>query len=55
VNFERAKGAADRLRLPEVRLQAYLQIAMQTVPDKVNAGQLGPYSPSAAYLKTLNR
>jgi hypothetical protein len=34
VNFERAKGAADRLRLPEVRLQAYLQIAMQTVPIK---------------------
>ena len=34
VNFERAKGASDRLRLPEVRLRAYLQIAMQTVPVK---------------------
>ena len=34
VNFERAKGSADRLRLPEVRLRAYLEIALQTVPIK---------------------
>ena len=35
VNFERARGASDRLRLPEVRLKAYLEIAQQTV--QVNA------------------
>ena len=34
VNFERAKGASDRLRLPEMRLRAYLDIALQTVPIK---------------------
>lgn len=31
VNFERARGASDRLRLPEVRLKAYLEIAQQTI------------------------
>jgi hypothetical protein len=31
VNFERARGASDRLRLPEVRLRAYLEIAQQTI------------------------
>ena len=30
-NFERAKLTADRLRLPEVRLRAYLDIAEQTI------------------------
>ena len=33
-NFERAKTAADRLRLPEVRLHAYLGIAQQTIQAK---------------------
>ena len=31
INFERAKLTADRLRLPEVRLRAYLDIAQQTL------------------------
>jgi hypothetical protein len=31
VNFERAKLTSDRLRLPELRLQAYLDIAQQTI------------------------
>ncbi len=30
VNFERARAASDRLRLPEVRLRAYFEIAQQT-------------------------
>lgn len=30
-NFERAKTTADRLRLPEARLRAYLDIAQQTI------------------------
>lgn len=30
-NFERAKSTADRLRLPEARLRAYLDIAQQTI------------------------
>lgn len=30
-NFERAKSTADRLRLPEARLRAYLDIARQTI------------------------
>ena len=30
VNFERARTASDRLRLPEVRLRAYFEIAQQT-------------------------
>jgi hypothetical protein len=34
VNFERARGASDRFRLPEVRLKAYLEIAQQTVQAK---------------------
>ena len=33
-NFERAKSSADRLRLPEVRLRAYLDIAQQTIQAK---------------------
>lgn len=33
-NFERAKSSADRLRLPEVRLRAYLEIAQQTIQAK---------------------
>jgi hypothetical protein len=33
-NFERAKSTADRLRLPEVRLRAYLDIAQQTIQVK---------------------
>jgi hypothetical protein len=33
-NFERARAASDRLRLPEVRLRAYLEIAQQTVVSK---------------------
>jgi hypothetical protein len=31
INFERSKLTADRLRLPEVRLRAYLDIAQQTL------------------------
>ena len=31
VNFERARSASDRLRLPEVRLRAYLEIAQQAI------------------------
>jgi hypothetical protein len=34
VNFERARAASDRLRLPEVRLRAYLEIAQQTIQAK---------------------
>jgi hypothetical protein len=34
VNFERAKSAADRLRLPEVRLRAYLDIAQATTQGR---------------------
>ena len=33
-NFERAKSSADRLRLPEVRLRAYLDIAQHTIQPK---------------------
>jgi hypothetical protein len=29
-NFDRAKAAADRIRLPEIRLKVYLEIAQQT-------------------------
>ena len=34
-NFERAKADADRLRLPEVRLKAYLDIAQQSIAGPV--------------------
>jgi hypothetical protein len=34
VNFERAKSTSDTLRLPEVRLRAYLEMAQQTVQSK---------------------
>jgi hypothetical protein len=34
VNFDRARTAADRLRLPELRLRAYLEIAQQTITAK---------------------
>ena len=34
VNFERAKATSDRLRLPEARLRAYLEIAAQTIQGK---------------------
>ena len=30
-NFDRAKTTTDRLRLPEVRLRVYLDIAQQTI------------------------
>ena len=34
VNFDRAKAASDKLRLAEVRLNVYLQIAQQTIAGK---------------------
>jgi hypothetical protein len=34
-NFERARAGADRLRLPEVRLRAYLDIAQQSISGPV--------------------
>ena len=34
INFDRAKAASDKVRLPEVRLHIYLQIAEQTISDK---------------------
>jgi hypothetical protein len=34
-NFERAKADADRLRLPEVRLKVYLEIATQAITGPV--------------------
>ena len=48
-NFERAKLTSDRLRLPELRLRAYLDIAQQTIEASKSQ------SPSAAYLNNLNR
>src|SRR5256886_3577213 len=38
VNFERAKAAADRIRLVDVRMQAYLAIAQQTIQGGKNTG-----------------
>jgi hypothetical protein len=34
INFDRAKAASDKLRLAEVRLHVYLQIAEQTITGK---------------------
>ena len=38
VNFERAKAAADRIRLVDIRMQAYLTIAQQTIEAGKNTG-----------------
>jgi len=37
INFERAKASSDKLRLPEVRLHAYLAIAEQTITGQQQA------------------
>lgn len=34
INFDRAKATSDKLRLPEVRLHVYLQIAQQAITGK---------------------
>ena len=49
VDFDRTKAIADRLHLPEVRLTAHLSIVQQAILPG------GIYSPSAAYVNTLNR
>ena len=49
VDFERAKGVADRISLPEVKLTAYMSLAQQAINPTTN------YSPSAAYLNIRNR
>ena len=33
-NFDRAKASADKIRLPEVRVMIYLQIAQQTIQSE---------------------
>jgi len=38
INFERAKAGADRIRLIDVRMQAYLAIAQQTIQGDKNRG-----------------
>jgi hypothetical protein len=49
VDFERAKGLADRIGLTEVKLTAYMSLAQQAInPTAI-------YSPSAAYLNIRNR
>jgi len=48
-DFDQAKRTADKLQLPEIRLSVQLGIAQQAIkPD-------GVYSPSAAYVNSLNR
>jgi hypothetical protein len=37
VNFDRARAASDRFRLPEVRLKAYLEIAQQTIQGNADS------------------
>jgi hypothetical protein len=57
-NFERAKLTADRLRMPEVRLRAYLEIAQQAITGGKRApseAEYQFYSPNAVYLNNLNR
>ena len=49
-NFDRAKLTSDRLRLPELRLHAYLDIAQQTVEASKQS-----QSPNAAYVNSRNR
>lgn len=41
INFERAKTSADRLRLPEVRLRAYLDIAQRTIQPTRRTNEWG--------------
>ena len=39
-NFERAKATSDRLRLPEVRLRVYLEIAQSAIQGRGNSGSV---------------
>jgi hypothetical protein len=39
VNFDRAKAAAQRMRLLDVRIQVYLAIAQQTIQPNKDADQ----------------
>jgi hypothetical protein len=34
INFDHAKSSSDKIRLPEVRVQTYLEIATQTIEDQ---------------------